>query len=321
MPRTLRHLCTLTVLLVLGSSQSWAAFIRGVVRFRDGRFADKVVVRLRSDKIAFVTETTTDPRGKFDFDGLTPSTYHLTIEGQGFRPYEAMVDITVSKMDYQEITLIPDRDTEAKAVPPEGTVNAQEAEIPADAKKEYDAAKKSLDQKDADAAVKQYRKAIQLYPKYSAAYLDLGLLHLDMGKFDDAQSELQSANELNPNNPGGFLALGALLNRQKKFDDAEKALTHGLQLNPEVADGQYELAKTYWATGKWQDAEPHAQKAATLAPTMAPPHVLLGNIALRRQDTVGAVKEFQEYLKLDPNGPMAGGVKQMIEKIEANQKK
>jgi hypothetical protein len=54
---------------------------------------------------------------------------------------------------------------------------------------------------------------------------------------------------------------------------------------------------------------------------MAPPHVLLGNIALRKQDTVGAVKEFQEYLKLDPNGPMAGGVKQMIEKIEANQKK
>ena len=320
MRRIVRSLMVLTV-VGLVCLRSWAAFIRGTVRFKDGRLADHVVVRLRSDKIAFETEQTTDPRGKFDFDGLQPSTYHLTIEGQGFRPYESVVDITVSKMDYQDITLTPLKEADAKTAPPDGIVNAQDAEIPAAAKKEYDAAKKSLDQKDADGAVKQYRKAIQLYPKYSAAYLDLGLLHLEMGKLDDAQSELQSANELNPNNPGGFLALGALLNKQKKYDDAEKALTHGLQLNPDVADGQYELAKTYWATGKWQDAEPHAQKAVTLAPAMAPPHVLLGNIALRKQDNVGAVKEFQEYLKLDPNGPMAGGVKQMIAKIEANQKK
>ena len=320
MPRLLRHLCIAVVLLVLASSPSWAAFIRGVVRFRDGRFADKVVVRLRSDKIAFYTETTTDPRGKFDFDGLTPTTYHITIEGQGFRPYESVVDITVSKMDYEEIMLTPVKDAEAVA-PPEGIVNAEDAPIPPVALKEYDAAKKALEDKDADGSVKHYRKALQIYPKYAAAYLGLGLLHLELGKLDDAQSELQSANELSPNNPGGYLALGALFNKQKKYDDAAKALGRGLELNPEVADGQYELARTYWATGRWQDAEPHAQKAATLAPTMAAPHVLLGNIALRKQDAAGAMKEFQEYLRLDPNGPMAGGVKQMIAKIEASQKK
>ena len=320
MPRLLRHLCIVVLLLVLASSPSWAAFIRGVVRFRDGRFADKVVVRLRSDKIAFYTETTTDPRGKFDFDGLTPTTYHITIEGQGFRPYESVVDITVSKMDYEEIMLTPVKDAEAVA-PPEGIVNAEDAPIPPVALKEYDAAKKALEDKDADGSVKHYRKALQIYPKYAAAYLGLGLLHLELGKLDDAQSELQSANELSPNNPGGYLALGALFNKQKKYDDAAKALGRGLELNPEVADGQYELARTYWATGRWQDAEPHAQKAATLAPTMAAPHVLLGNIALRKQDAAGAMKEFQEYLRLDPNGPMAGGVKQMIVKIEASQKK
>ena len=94
-----------------------------------------------------------------------------------------------------------------------------------------------------------------------------------------------------------------------------------MELKSDVAQGQYELAKTYWATGKWQEAEPHAQKAVAIEPAMAPPHVLLGNIALRKQDPLGAVKEFQEYLRLDPKGPMAAGVSQMIQKIEANEKK
>jgi tetratricopeptide (TPR) repeat protein len=318
----IQHPSLISMLLLVASLPAWAAFIRGQVRYEDGRFADRVVVRLRSDKIAFQTELTTDPQGKFDFDGLTPTTYHLTIEGQGFRPYESVIDITVSKMSYEQITLKLDRQPNAKAVAPEGTVNAHEAEIPAQAKKEYDTAQKLVSEKqDTDGGIKHYQKAIQIYDKYAEAHLALGLLYLDLRRFDEAQPALQKSTELNPNAPGGFLALGTLFNQEKKYEDAEKVLKQGLELKADVPGGQYELAKTYWATGKWQDAEPHAQKAVALAPTLAPPHVLLGNIALRKQDTLGAVKEFQEYLRLDPNGPMAAGVTQMIQKIGANQKK
>jgi tetratricopeptide (TPR) repeat protein len=309
--------------MVVASVPAWAAFIKGQVRYEDGRFAERIVVRLRSDKIAFQTEATTDTQGKFDFDGLSPSTYHLTIEGQGVRPYESVIDITMSKMSYEQITLKFAKDRSAGAVPPEGPGGSLSADsIPAAARKEYDEGQKAINEKkDADAATKHFRKAIQLYGKYSEAYLALGLLYMDLGKFDDAQPALQAANDITPTAPGGYLALGTMYNAQKKYDDAEKALTHGLELKPDVPDGQYELAKTYWATGKWQDAEPHAQKAVALAPGMAPPHVLLGNIALRKQDPLGAVKEFQEYLRLDPKGPMAAGVSQMIQKIEASQKK
>jgi len=296
--------------------------IRGQVRYEDGKLADRIVVRLRSDVVAFEAEMTTDQQGKFEFAGLGPTTYHLTIEGQGVRPYESVLDVSMSHMAYEQITLKFAKDRNVVAVPPEGPGGSLSADsIPAAARKEFDEGQKSLDAKDADAATKHFRKAIQLYSKYSEAYLALGLLYMDLGKFDDAQPALQAANEITPTAPGGYFALGTMYNAQKKYDDAEKALTHGLELKADVPDGQYELAKTYWATGKWQDAEPHAQKAVALAPSMAPPHVLLGNIALRRQDPLGAVKEFQEYLRLDPKGPMAAGVSQMIQKIEASQKK
>jgi hypothetical protein len=42
----------------------------------------------------------------------------------------------------------------------------------------------------------------------------------------------------------------------------------------------------------------------------------LGNIALRKRDAPGALKEFQEYLKLDPKGPMAEGTQAMVKKIQ-----
>lgn len=305
-----------------GASQL-AGTIRGQIRYEDGRLADHIVVRLRSDAVAFQTEATSDPQGKFSFEGLGPTTYHLTIEGQGVRTYESVLDISMSHMAYEQITLKFAKDRNAPAVPPEGPAGTLPARpVPPEAKKEYDAGQKAVnDKQDAEGGVKHYRKAIQIYDKYSEAYLALGLLYLDLQKFDEAQGTLQKANELNPNAPGGYLALGTLYNAQKKYDEAEKALTQGLQLNGDVPQGQYELAKTFWATGKWQDAEPHAQKAVALAPSLAPPHVLLGNIALRRQDPMGAIKEFQEYLRLDPKGPMAPGVAQMIQKIEAGQKK
>lgn len=308
--------------LVATTVPSWAGFVRGTVRFADGRPADHIIVRLRSEKIDFDTQVQTDIQGKFDFDGVPLSIYHLIIEGQGFRRFEAVIDISMSKMAYENITLQPDKN-QPRPVPPEGPGASLSAEsIPAAARKEYDEGQKALNEKkDADAGIKHFRKAIQLYGKYSEAYLALGLLYMDLGKLDDALPALRAANEITPTAPGGYFALGTIYNAQKKYEDAEKALTQGLQLNADVPGGQYELAKTYWATGKWQEAEPHAQKAVALDPNLAPPHVLLGNIALRKQDPLGAVKEFQEYLRLDPKGPMAAGVSQMIQKIEASQKK
>jgi len=110
--------------------------------------------------------------------------------------------------------------------------------------------------------------------------------------------------------------LGILENQQKDYPGAEKSLIEGLKLNWESPQGHYELARTYWAIGRWQQAEPHALEALRIQPTMAPVHVLLGNIALRKQDAPGALAQFQDYLKLDPNGPLAEPTRAMVKKIE-----
>ena len=108
-------------LFAVTSSPSWAGFIRGVVHYDNGRPADHVVLRIRSDLVtAYQAEVSTDVQGKFDFDGLPDSRFHLTIEGQGFVPYENAIDISMTKMAYEMITLRLNKDPAAKEVPPEG---------------------------------------------------------------------------------------------------------------------------------------------------------------------------------------------------------
>jgi tetratricopeptide (TPR) repeat protein len=307
------------VLLVATSFTAWADLIRGTIRYSNGQPADHVIIRLRSDTISFDSQTQSDMQGKFEFDGLPPSRYRLTIEGQGFRPYSNTMDISMSHMANELITLRLIKEP-ANEAPPSGSISATNP-VPPAAQKEFDAGKKSLDEKkDADDSIKHFRKATELYDKYAEAYFMLGVVYMDQRKLEDAQTALTKSTELAPSAPSGYLALGALYNQEKKFDDAEKVLAKGLELDPNDAQGHTDLARTYWAMGKWQDAEPHAQKAVAIKPDLAQAHIVLGNIDLRKRDNAGALKEFNEYLRIEPQGPMAEPVRQVVAKIEAAQK-
>ena len=311
------RLLVFALLLSTSSITLWAQnFIKGQVRFDNGQFAARVVVRLRSDRQAYVGETQTDDMGKFSFDGLDLTTYILTIEGQGFKTYTSNLDITVSKMAYEQITLKPLKDPNAKDTAPSGSINARIAQIPSKARKEFDAGKQSMQAQDAAGSILHFQKAIELYPQYAEAYQLLGVMHMQTGKFPDAETELQKATDIEPNLSTAYFALGICRNVMAKYPEAETALLKGLELDPKSADGHYQLGNTYWALERWQDADDQAQKAIALKPDLAGAHVLEGDVALRKHDLPGALKEYKEGVRLDPKGPMAAPTQQMISKIE-----
>src|SRR6266404_2629717 len=105
--RLLRSLFALSFLSL--STFAWAGHINGQVRFDTGQLVDNARVQLRSDMIAYQTETQTDRQGRFTFDGLPLTTYHLWIEFPGYHAYNTTIDISMSKMSYEGITLQKDR--------------------------------------------------------------------------------------------------------------------------------------------------------------------------------------------------------------------
>ncbi len=135
--------------------------ITGQVHFDTGQIVDNARVQLRSDMIAFQTETTTDRQGKFSFDGLPLSTFHLIIEFPGYHPYNGSIDISMSKMSYEDVTLRKDRSKESKEVPPEGpngTVDARVAQIPPEAKDEFQQGQKSSTANDPVGAIAHFEE-------------------------------------------------------------------------------------------------------------------------------------------------------------------
>jgi Flp pilus assembly protein TadD len=295
---------------------SWAGFIRGQVLYVDHRPADHVIVRLRSDKADVLTETQTDALGRFNFDGLPLSTFHLTIEGQGFHPYSSDIDISMSRQAFEQITLRLEKEPGTKEVPAAGTVNARIAQIPAEASKEFGLGKQRMQAQDGSGSIEHFQKSIALYPNYAEAYQLLGVVHMEMGKFIDAEPELQKAAELEPKLATAYFALGICRNQLAKYPEAEVALAHGLELEPNSADGHYHIAEAYWNLGRFDDSEPHARKALALNPDMAPAHVLVGNSMLRKRDAPGALKEFKEYLRLAPRGEFAPATSAAVERLE-----
>jgi len=280
-------------------------------------------VRLEADPGGLIDQQTTDSTGKVTFLPKAFTTYAETIHERGYRDVSRPVDLSRSPTAGVSITLVPLRDQDEVTAPTSekgDVVSAADLSIPAPAKKEFDAGQKLLqDKHDVRGSIGHFRKATELYSSFTQAYVLLGLAYLQDQKLKESQAALEQAVRLDPRSGAGYLTLGACLNQQKDYASAEKALNRGLELEPESSEGQYELAKNYWAQRRWQEAEPHALKAETLRPNIAGVHVVMGNILLQKRDNAGALKEFNEYLRLDPKGSMSDAVRAMVSKLEKAQ--
>ncbi len=307
--------------------------IDGVVRL-EGRTVPGVLVLLdyapNTDSIPAATgelgRTMTDSSGKFRFNLVSLSgvggqrpLFAVSAHYVGFKDAFQVVDMSSVPHGSANLDLHRDTSKDQPAVPPGGPGAAVAAHQPA-SPEAADALRKGqellLEKHDLKGSIESLKKAVKLDPQFVPAELLLGTAYIQHGDWAEAQSAFEKATKIEPGNAQALLGLGVALNAQQNFGGAQKTLQRSLELDPKSAEAQYELGKCYWGMGKWQEAEPHAVQAIALNKDFPPAHVLMGNIHLRKRDAASALREFGEYLRLDPQGPLAQPTRGMVERLQ-----
>jgi tetratricopeptide (TPR) repeat protein len=295
------------------------------VRYQDGTPGPAGIhIILESAEGGFDTDCQTVEGGKCRLQPSATGVYIVSLNQNGYLEASQRVELVGILHAFATLTLRPARPadgTTPAADAPSAGISVADYGIPPKARQEYSKAEEALHAKDPDQAVKHLQKALKEYSNYPKAQRLLGESYLALQDWQKAEVALKKSIELDPKESTSYLDLGAVYNQQKAYPQAEEALKKCIELSPDAGVAKYELAKTYMAMGRWEDAEPYVKQTVRDAPDLAPAHVLMGNIYLKRRDAPSALHEYQEYLRLEPAGAMAPQVREMVDKLEKTQAK
>ena len=301
--------------------------ITGQVRYVEGnRPAVNILVSCDGSTQGNCGQVMTDQSGRFSFTGLAPTQFIITVRAPGYIEQKQNVELLTSPSAYLQFQLKAD----GSRPPINVSTGVTEANIPVPARNEFDQANTLLasgKKENLEEGARHLEKAVAIYPRFLQAQLRLGTAYMDLQRWDKAEQTLKTAIEIDPKAFNAYFALGEVYRRQKKFSEAEKNLQSGLAIETRSAQAHFTLARLYWdqAAGlkdeaQWrpplEKAYQEVKQALELDPNLAAAHLLRGNLYFKVRRAEDALKEFEEYLRLDPNGEFAAPTRELAEKIK-----
>ena len=198
------------------------------------------------------------------------------------------------------------------------TLSVTTASAPKDAQNAYEKGIDNAKKQKWTDAERDFLKAVQVYPRYSVAWYELGRVYQQEKKFDDAARALNEAIKIDPKFASPYGQLSFLAAVQSKWDDVVTHSSQFIKLRPNVsADVYFYSAVAHYNLNQINVARDHARQAATLDPQHRIPraHHLLGVILAQAKEYNEAAEELRLYLKLAPNAPEADAIKLMLAEI------
>ncbi len=137
----------------------------------------------------------------------------------------------------------------------------------------------------------------------------------------EATSQIQTLKEIvkkDPKNLPAWVELGNLYFDTDQPKEAIEAYSQYLAIKPNNADVRTDMGIMYRKLGQFDKAIEEFKKAAQSDPKHVNSRYNIGLVLLHdKQDIQGAVKAWEEYLKVDPNSERAQRIRAQIEKMRS----
>lgn len=197
-------------------------------------------------------------------------------------------------------------------------VSATTKTAPGNAMKAYEKARGDWLSQNPEGAFKNLNKAVQIYPSFAEAWLELGKLSATSNP-QAAKQDYAKAIAADPNFILPYEQLAAMAAQEQKWPDAEENTSHALQLDPAgTPQLWYYDALAKFQLGKSDEAKASAEKALAIDPRHSVPNVeqLLAVVLAMKGEYPEALAHLKNCLTYLPAGPNADLVKQQIAQVE-----
>ncbi|MFO1214669.1 MAG: tetratricopeptide repeat protein [Burkholderiaceae bacterium] len=101
----------------------------------------------------------------------------------------------------------------------------------------------ALEASDPAAAEAAYRQALELQPDHEAAYLNLGALLSEAGRYTELAALSDAAVQHCPASALAHFNRGVALDHLERLDEAARSYERSLALDPSLADAHYNLGR------------------------------------------------------------------------------
>jgi Tetratricopeptide repeat len=112
------------------------------------------------------------------------------------------------------------------------------------------------------------------------------------------------------------IGMGNLLFDSQKWDQAVEHYQRALDKTPGNADVRVDMAIAYHQQGQNQRAREEMERVTRESPEHRNAWLNLGVVNAAMGDNARAVQSWQQYLKLEPNGPHAAAIRAQIEDLK-----
>jgi protein O-GlcNAc transferase len=150
-------------------------------------------------------------------------------------------------------------------------------------------------------SIELIEKAVALYPKYDAAYYNLGRAYEEANQKDKAQKNYEIAVRLDPQNAAAFGSLGNVLDEKGKHKEALKAHENALRLAPNSAQGLTNKGVTLRALKRLEEALECHNKAISIVPDFVDAFINRGGVLMDMKGYEYAARCFAHVIKLKPD--------------------
>ena len=199
------------------------------------------------------------------------------------------------------------------------TASATSSQAPKDARKAYEKGLEAVKKNKPDQVEQEFRKAVGIYPRYAAAWLELGKALERRDHKAEAREAYASALAADPKFVYPYQQLYQMALQEQNWQSLIDNTDQLVRLDPfEFPQAYYFNALGHLQLKNYDAAEKSAQQAVEADRRQSNPktHYLLGAIQIQKQDWTSAAQSFRAYLKAAPNASDKASVEKTLGQLD-----